>query len=87
MFIPPPGSPPAFETVMLRLGTNPCKACCALATGRDSISFAVTVEIAPVKSTFFLVPYPITTTSPMSPVLVREMFMFDSLAATAISCD
>lgn len=47
-----PGSPPAFETEIFKLGTNPFKACCVFAMGRDSICFEVTVETAPVKLTF-----------------------------------
>ena len=34
-------------------GTNPCNAIVALATGRDSNSFAVAIPTEPVKFTFF----------------------------------
>ena len=44
-------------------GTNPCKACVAEVTGRDSNSLAVASPTAPVRFTFFCVPNPTTTTS------------------------
>ena len=56
IFMEAPGSPPAFETEIFKLGTNPFKACWVFAIGRDSICFEVTVETAPVKLTFFTVP-------------------------------
>ena len=44
-------------------GSAPCNAMATLLTGRALISLALMVPTAPVKLTFFCVPYPTTTTS------------------------
>ena len=56
-----PGCPEL--AAMVRPDVLPCKDCSIRVTGRFSNSVALTLEIAPVTTLFFCVPYPTTTTS------------------------
>ena len=52
-----------LEEVIFKLAIAPCKPAPRLVNGRSSITSEPTVATEPVKSAFFMVPYPTTTTS------------------------
>ena len=56
-------APPEFPTERLRPGIIPCSAWPRFCTGRAARDLESMEETAPVRFTFFCVPYPTTTTS------------------------
>ena len=59
----PFNEPPSLLVEIFMPGTTPCRASTVELTGRAAISFAPTVDTAPVTFTFFCVPNATTTTS------------------------
>ena len=83
-FLSEPREPPPSPVEIFIPGTIPCKASMVELTGRAEISFAPTVDTAPVTFTFFCVPKATTTTSSNVCVLSLRM-TFNDCPANLIS--
>ena len=85
--IDPPAPGCAVENEMLTLGITPWSIWVTLPTGRFSMSLDVTWVTAPVRFTFFCVPYPTTTTSSRSCVFSFSKMSMTDWSPTLISCE